>query len=56
MVKKVFNINPFFISIIVIYILWQEFLFLLSLKRSWCHALQEKIIVCFAYVYTPFTF
>ncbi len=23
---------------------------------SWCHALQEKIMVCFAYIYTPFTF
>ncbi len=24
----------------------------LSLSRSWCQALQEKIIVCFAYLYT----
>ncbi len=24
-------------------------------SRSWCQAFQEKIIVCFAYIYTPFT-
>ncbi len=24
----------------------------LSNSRSWCHASQEKIIVCFAYIYT----
>ncbi len=28
----------------------------LSNSRSWCHVLQEKIIVCFAYIYTPFNF
>ncbi len=27
----------------------------LSNSRS-CHVLQEKIIVCFAYIYTPFPF
>ncbi len=27
----------------------------LSNSRSWCHILQEMLIVCFAYIYTPFT-
>ncbi len=62
MVTKVFNIQPFFfISIIcdlyfVTGITLFSFVLSLSNSRSWCHALQEKIIVCFAYIYTPFTF
>ncbi len=61
MVTKVFNIQPVLFHQ---YYLWFKFcdrnssfrVLSLSNSRSWCHALQEKIIVCFAYIYTPFTF
>ncbi len=60
MVTKVFNIQPFFISIIcdLNFVNRNSSFRVLSLSssRSWCHVLQEKIIVCFAYIYTPFTF
>ncbi len=62
MVTKVFNIQPFFISIVCDLNFvnrnssFRALSLSLSNSRSWCHVLQEKIIVCFAYIYTPFTF
>ncbi len=56
MVTKVFNIQPFFISIIcdLNFVNRNSFFRALSPSnsRSWCHVLQEKIIVYFAYLYT----
>ncbi len=56
---KVFNIQTFFISIIcdLNFVNRNSSFRVLSLSNSWswCHTLQEKIIVCFAYIYTPFT-
>ncbi len=57
MVTKVFNIQPVLFHQ---YYLWFKFcdrnssfrVLSLSNSRSWCHILQEKIIVCFAYLYT----
>ncbi len=49
MVTKVFNIQPFFISIICDFnfVSRNSFFRALSLSnsQSWCHVLQEKIIV-----------
>ncbi len=56
MVTKVFNIQPFFISICDLknFVNRNSSFRALSLSnsRSWCHVLQEKIIVYFAYLYT----
>ncbi len=48
----------------VIWILWREFLFRFIINRTsdaftfviFSHVLQENIIVCFAYIYSPFTY
>ncbi len=55
MVTKVFNIQPFFISIICDLNCEQEFLFSCAFTFKFAilvSALQEKIIVGFAYLYT----
>ncbi len=59
--RKCSTFNPFFfISIIcdLNFVNRNPFIraFSLSNSRSWCHVLQEKIIVCFSYSFTPFNF
>ncbi len=50
MVTKVFNIQPVLFFCELNFVTGIPFF-----AQSWCHALQEKIMVCFAYIYTPFT-
>ncbi len=55
--KSVKNSTRSFLSVLFVFFKFceQEFLFLCTLTFTfaiWCHVLQKKIIVCFAYIYT----